>query len=184
VVVAILAALWRSRRAREADPGTVFMVVAIGAYLGPFAVTDYFDRYLLYILPFVFALWTRLSPLRDNRDRRAAALGWIAFSFLVSAAATHDYFEWNRARWAAIHAAEKLGGGPDSIDGGFEYGGLARFNHRAASVPEGKSWYWVNDDRFVVAFSEVKGYKIVGEWHPRTWLPRSPGRVILLRREP
>jgi hypothetical protein len=33
-------------------------------------------------------------------------------------------------------------------------------------VPDGKSWWWVADDRYVVAFSEVPGYDVVETWKP------------------
>jgi hypothetical protein len=51
------------------------------------------------------------------------------------------------------------------------------------TVP-GKSWWFVTDDRYVVAFSPVPGYDVVETWKVPRWLPRSPAEVRLLRRKP
>jgi hypothetical protein len=174
-----------ARAGRRADPLTVFVLALVVAYLGPFIVTDYFDRYLLFILPFALVLatcaWPRQAP---GIARQRAALVWIVAAILLSAAATRDYFSWNRARWDAIREASKMGGDADSIDGGFEHGGLTRYERRAKDVPEGKSWYWVKDDRYVVAFSLVEGYDEIASWNVPHWLPRSPAEIKLLRRKP
>src|SRR5436190_402970 len=51
-----------ARAGRHAQPLTIFLLVLLVGYLGPFIVTDYFDRYLLFILPFALVLATRAWP--------------------------------------------------------------------------------------------------------------------------
>ena len=170
------------RRGRSADPVPVFLVAVVVAYVGPMLVTDYFDRYLLYVLPFMFVLWARWGASTAARWPRALAVAWIAGAIVLSSVATRDYFSWNRARWDAIRMAERLGASPESIDGGYEYNAYRRFETRT-KVPDGKSWWWVADDRYVVAFSQVPGYEVVETWKLRPWLPRSPSEVKLLRRK-
>ena len=186
VVLAMAKAIAGVLRARAcADPRVVFLCTAVVAYLGPFIVTDYFDRYLLFALPFLVALWAlswREGP--QPSWRRYAALSWLVIAIGLSCLATRDYFSWNRARWDAIRLAEKLGGDAHSIDGGFEHGGLLRFETRPAEVADGKSWYWVRDDRYVVSFSSVEGYEVVETWPVARTLPRTPREVKLLRRKP
>jgi len=172
-----------ARRGRSADPAPIFVLVVVAANVGPFLVTDYFDRYLLYVLPFLFVLWARWGAPATARWPQALAAAWIVGAIALSAVATRDYFSWNRARWDAISMAERLGANPDAIDGGYEYNADRRFETRAR-VPDGKSWWWVADDRYVVAFSEVPGYDVVETWRVRHWLPRSPSEVKLLRRKP
>jgi len=46
----------------------------------------------------------------------------------------------------------------------------------------GKSWWWVKDDRYMVAFGPVAGYRQAAWWPARRWLPRSPAGVALLER--
>ena len=172
------------RRRREADPVMVFALAATFAYLGPLVLTDYGDRHLLYALPFLFVLWARSGAAEASGPRRSVAALWIAGAIVVSSVATRDYFAWNRARWDAIRMAERLGANADTIDGGFEYNADRRFEeHPWKSVP-GKSWWFVTDDRYVVAFSPVPGYDVVETWKVPRWLPRSPAEVRLLRRKP
>lgn len=184
LVVAMVIAIARVAR-REAAAPFVFIVALIAAYLGPFVVTDYFDRYLLFVLPFVFALWASLWPRGDSASgRRVLAGAWIVAAIGFSAAATHDYFAWNRARWEAIRTAERSGVGADLMDGGYEYNADRRFLDSRPPAVEGKSWWWVVDDRHVVAFSAVPGYEVVQTWTVARWLPRSPAEIRLLRRKP
>jgi hypothetical protein len=171
------------RAGRAADPMTVFLVATVVASLAPFVMTDYFERCLLVVLPFLFVLWARQGPAARGAWRVAATL-WIAGTIVLSAVATRDYFAWNRARWDAIRTAERLGANDDSIDGGYEYNAFRRFERRAPRVPEGKSWWFVADDRYVVAFSTAPGYEVVATWKVRTLLPRTPKEVKLLRRRP
>jgi hypothetical protein len=182
LAVVASAKAWRERRT---DPGMVFLVAVLVAYLGPFVVTDYIDRYLLFSLPFVLALWHRTWPGAPRRMAgRAVGVACIALALAVSTVATRDYFSWNRARWDAITAARALGADASNLDGGFEYNGYEgyeRFSHRAAP---GRSWYWVQDDRFVVAFAPVAGYDVVRRFPVRRWLARTPAEIVLLRRAP
>jgi hypothetical protein len=170
------------RAGRTAEPMTVFLVVAIVASLAPFVMTDYFERYLLVVLPFLFVLWARHGPPAKG-TLRVAAIVWIAGTILLSAVATRDYFAWNRARWDAIRAAERLGANADTIDGGYEYNAFRRFERRTPKVPPGKSWWFVADDRYVVAFTAVPGYDVVETWKVRALLARTPREVKLLRRK-
>jgi len=171
------------RERREADPVLVFALAATFAYLAPLVLTDYGDRHLLYALPFLFVLWARSGANASGARRSLAAL-WIAGAIVVSSMATRDYFSWNRARWDAIRMAERLGANADTIDGGFEYNADRRFEEHPWKAVPGKSWWFVTDDRYVVAFSPVPGYDVVETWKVPHWLPRSPAEVRLLRRKP
>ncbi len=48
----------------------------------------------------------------------------------------------------------------------------------------GKSWWWVQDDRYVVAFSPVAGYVELARFGVERWLPRTPVQIYLLERTP
>ena len=98
-------------------------------------------------------------------------------------AGTHDYFSWNRARWDMLRVAEALGATPDEIDGGFEYNGFKRHEIHPRGSPSGKMWWWVKDDRYIVAFTEVPGYETVERRSVKRWLATTPAEVRLLRRK-
>jgi hypothetical protein len=189
--------LWRERR--DTPPDVVFLLAVIGAYLFPFTAVDYIDRYLLFVLPFLFVLWARTWPASpavtpskpasailkpgDKALRRGIAIAWILAAVGLSAVATRDYFAWNRARWDAIRAAEALGATPDTLDGGFEYNGFTRFERKPRELRPGKSAWWVKDDEYIVTFVPVAGYEEVRAFPVRRWLPRTPPVVRLLRRK-
>jgi len=162
----------------------LFLLALVGAYLTPFVVTDYIDRYLLFVLPFVLALMAHGEPGSPSILVRGVALAWLGVALALGTMATHDYFAWNRARWDAIHAAEGLGATPATLDGGFEYNAYHRFESRPHERRPGKSWWWVQDDRYVVAFSIVPGYVERAQFPVRRWLPRTPPVVRLLERAP
>lgn len=172
---------------RGAASDRVFVIVLLAAYLFPFTVVDYIDRYFVFVLPFLFVLWARTWPApapasRGARVRHAAAVAWLLAVIALSSVATRDYFAWNRARWDAIRTAERMGATPDEIDGGFEYNGFKRFESLPRAATPGKSWWWVKDDRYVVAFVPIPGYEEIAAFPVRHWLPRTPPVVRLLRR--
>ena len=161
----------------------LFLLVLIGAYIAPFIFTDYIDRYLLFVLPFVLALMAQDEMMSPVRLSRTVSLSWLAAALIMGAMATHDYFAWNRARWSAIHTAETLGATPATLDGGFEYNGYYRFEVQPRVMRAGKSWWWVEDDRFIVSFTVVPGYLERAQFPVEAWLPRTPVVVRLLERE-
>jgi hypothetical protein len=183
IALVVVNLLHMFREGRRAARERVFMLAVIVAYLGPLAVSDYFDRYLLFVLPFAFALSAATWPEIDaanTRVRHGVALVWIVAMLTTSSIATHDYFAWNRARWEAIRVAESLGATPDTLDGGYEYNGFRSDETRTRTA--GKSWWWVKDDRYIVAFSPLPGYHEVRTLHVPRWRSRSPDEIRLLLR--
>jgi hypothetical protein len=173
------------RARRDADRDRVFLLAVLGAYLFPFVAVDYFDRYLLFVLPFFFVLWARTwsgAPGERAPLWRGAAILWMLAVIGLSAAATRDYFAWNRARWDAIRMAESLGATPATLDGGFEYNGFHRYEDKPRVNVPGKSWWWVKDDQYIVAFTPLAGYEEIATFPVRRWLPSTPAVVKLLRR--
>jgi hypothetical protein len=161
----------------------LFLLTLVGAYIAPFIFTDYIDRYLLFILPFVLALMAQNDMTSPASFSRSLSMIWLLAALVMGTMATHDYFAWNRARWSAIHTAESLGATPATLDGGFEYNGYHRFEVQPRVIHAGKSWWWVEDDRFVVSFTVVPGYIERARYPVEAWLSRTPAVVRLLERE-
>ena len=183
LVAAIAPACYRVAADLKRGQGErLYMVALVAAYLAPFVLTDYIDRYLLFVLPFLLALCSLGSDGPSLPFARIAAVAWLTLVLAWGVAATHDYFAWNRARWDAIHLAEGLGANPDSIDGGFEYNGYYRFEHKPRMTGQGKSWWWIADDRYAVAFSVPPGFSERKRFEVRRWLERTPQAVYLLER--
>lgn len=178
-------ALVREFRARAGN--TVFHACVVLAYLVPFAVTDYIDRYVLFVLPFVLVWMHSVFPagaVPAGWPARAVTVALLGGYGILSALATHDYFAWNRARWDAIaFATRHSGANPRTLDGGFEYNGFFNFESmRLTGSRQGKSPWWVEDDRYQVAFSGRAGYEVVRAFPVDAWLSRTPAKVLLIRR--
>jgi hypothetical protein len=184
-VVAVAVAIRAAWRERGCDARTIFIIVAILAYLLPFAITDYGDRYLLFILPFIVLLLHAIfGAVQHVRLRSVTSVGGVVMviSALLSTAATHDYFAWNRARWAAIAEGVRRGATAETLDGGFEYNGFYRFEAKPQVAMPGKSWWWVKDDEYCVTFEPRAGYALLRAWSVRAWMPTTPRNVLLLKR--
>ena len=185
-MTALVATAARSTRAIVADVAAdrgerAYLAALLAAYLIPFALTDYIDRYLLFVLPFALVLVARCWPEHGRTARIAAAI-WVVVALGLGIAATHDYFAWNRARWDAIRVAERLGATPDTLDGGFEYNAYYRFEIKPRVTGAGKSWWWIADDRYVIAFSVPPGFVERAHFDVDRWLVRTPPAIFLLER--
>jgi hypothetical protein len=167
----------------------IFLSSLVLMYLIPLAITDYSDRYFLFVFPFVLA-WHfvaagRRSAFELPRIRLVSALVPVLAIGLLSAMAVHDYFAWNRARWSAIAYAEKqLGANALTMDGGFEYNGYHNFEARAKlpRIP-GKSWWWVDDDKYLVSFEQKPGYRTLRSEAVDAYCSCTPRYVFLEEKE-
>jgi len=157
-------------------------------YLVSFAITDYSDRYFLFVFPFLlgwhFVATGPRSGFELPRTRLVFALISVLAIGLLSAMAVHDYFAWNRARWTAIvYAEEQLGANSLTIDGGFEYNGYHNFEARhKLPIEPGKSWWWVDDDRYLVSFEQKAGYRTIRSEAVDAYCSCTPRFVFLEQR--
>lgn len=169
LVAGVLARTAAGEAGRERDPALIFLLILAGLFLAFFLLLSryFLDRHILVLLPPVAAC----VAAEARRPRLALlAAGVVVFS-LFSLAATHDYLAWNTARWQALRElASRERVSLEEIDGGFEFNGW-HLAERLGTVPtdedvrpenpwERKSWWWVVDDRFVVAFRPLSGYRV------------------------
>lgn len=166
----------------------VFLMVAVVAYIIPFAITDYFDRYLIFVVPFLL-LWAVIVFGKNTGRyfvfRNAVSITLLLGVGVLGAVVTHDYFAWNRARWQAITYAEHfLGASADNLDGGFEYNGFYNFEKiKAPGGADGKQWWWVIDDQYLVTFSSRAGYSEKKRFPVARYLTVTPPIIFLMERE-
>jgi hypothetical protein len=132
----------------------------------------FFDRYYTAIIPFVIILL--LSYLKNTKLKLKHAEKILVISVILialfSLVGTLDYVSWNKARWKGIDYLQSKGISPAEIDGGFEFNGWQNYEYALANLskedikhPGNKkavSWWFVVDDKYIVAFSNIKGYKI------------------------
>lgn len=164
----------------------MFFALIVVAYTGLVVLAGAYDRYFVFLLPFALAL------LLDDVPIRAPSAGAIACSLLLAAplaffavAGTRDYFAWNRARWALLdELVEERGVPPTKIDGGFEFNGWHNYAPRSTTGQDGKkSWWWVRDDEYVIAFGKIDGFHEIQRKRVDSALfPGRKIRVLLLKR--
>jgi hypothetical protein len=185
--------LWRVVTAlvQFRDWRTFAAAAAFVVYMLPNALGGFFDRYFIYFVAtgLLLLLAGRAGPAAARPAAPARPAAWLAAAVLVpvawfSVAATHDYLAWNRARWQAISDLVNVDGAPrDHIDGGMEYNGLYFFSGYYTRVP-GRSWWWVENDDYMVAFAPVEGYEALRRYPYPRWLTNDEGTVLALRKAP
>jgi 4-amino-4-deoxy-L-arabinose transferase-like glycosyltransferase len=163
-------------------------VLAISATLLLFAPLPpflLFDRYIIPLLPTLLII----IVAQDKPEEPKPAKGMyrtstvIMFLFAVfSICGTHDFLSWNKARWSALHyLTDEQGISPHSIDGGFEFNGW----HLYGIVDQPKdrrSWWWVDDDEYLIAFGDIKHYDEIKKFKYKRWLPPDSARIYALKR--
>jgi hypothetical protein len=128
-------------------------------------------------------------------DRKLAGLAAALFLLVVgwfSIAGTTNYLSWNRARWNGLrYLTHEAGIPPSRIDGGFEFNGYYNYNDGDVSYlkekadPTKKSWWWVQDDAYLVSFGPVQGYTVLKTFPcGHILFPFSPKNIFVLQRMP
>lgn len=158
-----------------------FFVAVQVLYFLPLGLTGLFDRYVLLMIPCTLVLLSQ--SLETSR------LGWclgsclVAIYLLFTIAGTRDYLAWNRARWQGLNELvyqEHIP--PEKIDGGLEFNGLYLYDRKYPKVPN-KSWWWVQDDEYIVTMGPVKGYREYKSYPYYPWIPLGEGKIYILKRD-
>jgi hypothetical protein len=156
----------------------VFMVL----YSAIFILIVYIDRYGL---PITLCVATVLAKITRRKKREISIFGWVwLFAWVALAViAAHDYQAWQHARWRAAQDLLAEGIDPRRVDGGFEFNGYYLYGR--ANSPPGKSWWWVADDEYLIAFSSepFPNYRPVSIYRVSGLLPTTPKQVLVLRRK-
>jgi 4-amino-4-deoxy-L-arabinose transferase-like glycosyltransferase len=91
-----------------------------------------YDRYLLVLLPGALWLMSRQAGSAGRvQSRPLLALGMLLALGVFSVCLTHDWLNWNRARWQLGGRALSQGISPWDIEGGFEWDGWYAPAHRS-----------------------------------------------------
>jgi 4-amino-4-deoxy-L-arabinose transferase-like glycosyltransferase len=192
--VAILGTVLVDRLVRREDrpdrPLTLFVFAAALLYIAVLFLTTrnlnyLFDRYLLPLLPLVAAVVVPKSlSVRPSHVWSPA----IAILLLpgVGIVGTRDYHRWNEARWDLCATAERSGGTPKTIDGGFEYSGWHNGIEACfGTFRRAENWrgWWVEDPVWVVGVRPREGYEVVTSRRVPLWLGLAAVDLILSRRD-
>jgi hypothetical protein len=148
--------------------------------------SQFFDRYLVYLVPFAMVAVMAIPGMRLAADKRALrvtmAVGCMLLYAAFAVAGTHDYIAWNRARWLALDDLTMVRGvAPNRIDGGYEFNG---WTHRQGDNSGSPRGYWWGDagEPYVVAFGPIASYQEIGRYPVARWLPSTHAAILVLRK--
>jgi hypothetical protein len=168
----------------------VLTVTTAAAYWGGILLLFYwdhqfFDRYILYLVPFALLPVVATPGLRlvPTPWRTTLALGCALIEAAFAVAGTHDYIAWNRARWRALDDLVLTQGvAPDQIDGGYEFNGWMQ--HDPRYQPRARADYWWGDagETYVIAFGPIASYREIGRYPVDRWLPSTVAAILVLRK--
>jgi hypothetical protein len=147
-----------------------------------------YDRYMLvFLVPATLLLLAHADGLAAWTTLRLLSAGALILLFgAFSIAATSDYLAWQRERHHATTDLARIGISPDRIDGGYEYNGNIFYAVAGIGwhLPFKRSWWWVQDDAYVIGAGPVPHYRIVRRYPFYRLLTRSWDQVVVLRRLP
>jgi len=181
----MMLATWAGHLQKERtwkQPAFRMVIIFMVLYSVPFILTDFFDRYAL---PVLICAAVVLARIPGQKKCKMAIFSWIWLVawVAVAAIAAHDYQAWQHTRWRAAQDLLAQGIDPKRIDGGFEFNGYYLYG-RVNSTP-GKSWWWVVDDEYLIAFSSepFPSYRPISVYEVGGLLPTTPKHVLVLRRK-
>jgi 4-amino-4-deoxy-L-arabinose transferase-like glycosyltransferase len=141
----------------------------------------FFDRYYLFFLPFLILLFVPAKCINSKVASYSAFCLLIVYMFF-SISSTHDYLSWNKIRWKALNSLTDAGISPNKIDGGFEFNGWYETNKRNPDEQFGKSWWFVKDDVYLVAFGDFCGFRKVKKYIYHNYLTFDEDSIFILKR--
>lgn len=159
----------------------VFVLFLNVLYLPLMSITSFFDRYLL--LTFI-SFWLYLFLFIDFDLSKRKVSFFIPLMLLISylsIGGTTDYLAWHRTKSVVYEKLLSQNIPLTEIDAGFELNSWNNFQ-RGFKSPEGKSFWWVNDDKYMITFGEVEGYKIMDKETWFSWLALQDREILLLKR--
>jgi hypothetical protein len=152
------------RNLTKTDNSLLFIFLTAALYLIFISLADFYDRYLIFLLPLIlFLLLNFLNPaeLSIKYPQRSVAVFSLLIMILFTAYETQNYFSWNRCRWNAVnYLITDLKIPTNKIDGGFEFNGWYEYDP-GYKPEEGKSWWWVKDDQYIITFGKLDNFSVI-----------------------
>ena len=160
----------------------LFLLMVLSGFLGfIFIGTYFFDRYFLTVLPFVLLFILPTYWIPTKKTTLIAFVVLLPFLYF-STAATKDYLSWNKARWIGLNELSEDGIAPSKIDGGFEYNAWYGTGELLIAQPGLKSWWFVGQDDYAVAFDKLCGYQIFKSYSFFSYLTFKNDSIVILKK--
>jgi len=140
-----------------------------------------FDRYALDTAWSAGLALPLMIPWREVRARIACTIALVAIA-VFSVLATQEYFAWNRARWAAYWELRNHGVPLKQIDGGAEPLLYYEVAVAGTDAERRKLAFGAGKRPYVLAFSPMKGFRVIARHPWSAWLGTRRSAVVTLQR--
>ena len=176
---------FRGNKLNKDEVIPLFLILGCLFYCLPIFVIGYYDRYLMPLLVPLSLLI--LAPTKSTSAKRSPTYIFLLILlilpyFFFSIAGTKDYLAWNRVRWSALRTLLSTKAvAPSDIDGGLEFNGWYLYD-REYKPKKFKSWWWVDNDEYIVSMGPIVGYKLFRKYQFSKWLPPGKEHLFVLRR--
>lgn len=159
----------------------VFLLFLLNAmYLPLLSITSFFDRYLL--LPIASFFFILLQIVEIDKIRAFGLRYWVlVLMSLFSLFATRDYMNWNRAKNQAFNYLISQQISIREMDAGYEYNGFYNY-HKDYQLRPGHSFWWVEDNSWMIAFGGIPGYRVVKTFPYYRWLFGREDAIYVLKK--
>ncbi len=160
----------------------LFLFLLNTIYLPLMSITSFYDRYLLLTFASVFLYLMLFVDFTIIKLQNAFFVLPIVFMSYFATAGTRDYLSWHRAKLEAFRFLEKEKIDLKKIDAGFELNGWYNFQEGWES-PDHLSFWWVNDDEYIISFGKIDGYDVLKKYPFWSALHFQNQNILILRRK-
>jgi 4-amino-4-deoxy-L-arabinose transferase-like glycosyltransferase len=157
------------------------ILCVIGYCLLVFPPELYFDRYILPCIPLI---WIIICPTEIGRVKMPVLILAGMYLFCVTyftTLGTHDWLEWNRARWKGVeYLTKEKNISADIVDAGYEANGWLLGGE--LSKHNDKTWWFVYDNKYMLAKTKVNGYQIIKQFYYTNYFPYEQRSILVLQK--
>jgi 4-amino-4-deoxy-L-arabinose transferase-like glycosyltransferase len=161
----------------------LFVVLCLVGYcLLIFPPDLYIDRYVVPCIPLI---WIIICTQEVGRIK-IPVLVFTGFYILAIGAfttlSTHDWLEWNRARWSGVtYLTQDCKIPADKIDAGYEDNGWLLGGEFSKHTD--KTWWFVDDNEYILALRKVPGYQTIKEFNYTNYFPYEQRSLLVLQKQ-
>lgn len=145
---------------------SLFALINVLIYCAPFVLVGIYDRYIIWLIPFIFILLRHKTEWLNSKLGVTLILSFIGLVASFSIAATHDYLSWNRQRWKTINELIDNGVSTREIQGGVEFSTWMHFDEHDPKWYENQT-----DEKYVLTFKALNGFETLDTIYYEKWLP-------------
>jgi len=165
-------------------PKLLFVFLCLLGYcLLIFPPKFYFDRYILPCIPMIWIIicHDKISYSGGRIPVYAFTSIYLLAILYFTTLGTHDWLEWNRARWKGVEYLTKEKSIPaDTIEAGYEANGWLLGGE--FSKHKDKTWWFVYYNKYMIAKSNVKDYKVIKQFYYTNYFPYEQRSILVLQR--